>query len=105
MYQQSQRWLAVSVSEALAQDLRALSRFASGCAAEPTSAVIGSRTLRSTPESGLRAGYDGAKRKRGSKPRMAVDTLGRFRALHVTPAKSMTTPRSASSPPLFRRRR
>ncbi|HEY0784721.1 MAG TPA: transposase, partial [Acidobacteriaceae bacterium] len=37
-------------------------------------------------ESGTRAGYDGAKRKRGSKVHMAVDTLGHLLALHVTPA-------------------
>ena len=42
--------------------------------------------LRSTPESGSRAGYDGAKRKKGSKLHMAVDTLGHLLALHVTPA-------------------
>jgi transposase len=42
--------------------------------------------LRSTPESGPRAGYDGGKRKRGSKLHMAVDTLGHLLALHVTPA-------------------
>jgi hypothetical protein len=45
-----------------------------------------SRTLRSTPESGDRAGYDGAKRKRGSKIHAAVDTLGHLLTLHVTPA-------------------
>ena len=54
-------------------------------AAEPTAAVLDSRTLRSTPESGARAGYDGAKRKRGSKVHAAVDTLGHLLALHVTP--------------------
>ena len=43
-------------------------------------------TLRPTPETGTRAGYDGAKRKRGSKVHMAVDTLGHLLALHVTPA-------------------
>ena len=37
-------------------------------------------------ESGPRAGYDGAKRKRGSKLHLAVDTLGHLLALHVTPA-------------------
>ncbi|MCP1998471.1 hypothetical protein J2S34_000893 [Nitrobacter winogradskyi] len=45
-----------------------------------------SRTLRLTPESGHRAGYDGAKRKKGSKLHLAVDTLGHLLALHVTPA-------------------
>ena len=44
--------------------------------------------LRSTPESGERAGYDGAKRKQGSKLHVAVDTLGHLLALHVTPASA-----------------
>ena len=88
VYQQSRRWLAAGCFEALAQDLRALLRVASGRAAEPTAAIIDSRTLRSTPESGQRAGYDGAKRKRGSKLHLAVDTLGHLLALHVTPANS-----------------
>jgi len=70
----------------LAHDLRAVLRLASGRNAEPTAAIIDSRTLRSTPESGQRAGYDGGKRKRGSKLHLAVDTLGHLLALHVTPA-------------------
>jgi transposase len=86
VYQQTQRWLAAGCFEALAQDLRAVLRIADGRAADPTVAIIDSRTLRSTPESGSRAGYDGAKRKRGSKLHMAVDTLGHLLALHVTPA-------------------
>jgi hypothetical protein len=45
-----------------------------------------SRTLQSSPESGGRAGYDGAKRRKGSKVHAAVDTLGHLLALHVTPA-------------------
>lgn len=86
VYQQSQRWLASGCFEVLAQDLRAVLRMAAGREAEPTAAIIDSRTLRSTPESGPRAGYDGAKRKRGSKLHMAVDTLGHLLALRVTPA-------------------
>ena len=45
-----------------------------------------SRTLQSTPESGARAAYDGAKRRKGSKVHIAVDTLGHLLALKVTPA-------------------
>ena len=86
VYQQTQRWLAAGCFEALAQDLRAVLRLAAGRKEEPTTAIIDSRTLRSTPESGQRAGYDGAKRKRGSKVHLAVDTLGQLLALHVTPA-------------------
>jgi transposase len=44
--------------------------------------------LRSTPQSGERVGYDGAKRKKGSKLHLAVDTLGHLLALHVTPVNA-----------------
>jgi transposase len=48
--------------------------------------VIDSRTLQCRPESGARAGYDGAKRRKGSKVHIAVDTLGHLLALKVTAA-------------------
>lgn len=86
VYQQAQRWLAAGCFEALVDDLRAVLRLAAGRKAEPSAVILDSRTLRSTPESGGRAGYDGAKRKRGSKLHLAVDTLGHLLALHVTPA-------------------
>ena len=86
VYQQSRRWMEAGCFEALASDLRAVLRMASGRKAEPTAAILDSRTLRSTPESGPRAGYDGAKRKKGSKLHMAVDTFGHLLALYVTPA-------------------
>src|ERR687893_388701 len=60
VYQQTRRWLAAGVFD--------------------------SRTVRSTPESGARAGYDGHKKTNGSKVHMAVDTLGQLLALKVTPA-------------------
>src|SRR3954451_480851 len=88
VYQQAQRWLAAGCFEALAEDLRAVLRQLAGRAPEPTAAILNSRTLRSTPESGPRAGYDGAKRMRGSKLHMAVDTLGHLLAFHVTPANA-----------------
>jgi len=86
VYQQTHRWLSAGVFEAMVHDLRALLRLAQGRDKEPTAAILDSRTLRSTPESGNRSGYDGAKRKRGSKVHAAVDTLGHLLALHVTPA-------------------
>ncbi|MGF7151550.1 transposase [Sphingomonas zeicaulis] len=88
VYQQTQRWLAAGCFEALVDDLRAVLRLVTGRAAEPSAAIIDSRTLRSTPESGERAGYDGGKRKKGSKLHMAVETLGHLLALHVTPASA-----------------
>jgi transposase len=86
VYQQGQRWLASGVFEAMVHDLRELLRMLAGRDPRPSAAVLDSRTLQSTPESGPRAGYDGAKRRRGSKVHAAVDTLGHLRALHVTPA-------------------
>lgn len=85
-YQQTQRWMAAGVFEAIVHDLRMILRLAEGRTAHPSAAILDSRTLQSTPESGARAGYDGAKRKRGSKVHMAVDTLGHLLALHVTAA-------------------
>jgi transposase len=86
VYQQTQRWLKAGVFEAMVHDLRAVLRIAQGRNPEPSAAIFDGRTLQSTPESGGRAGYDGAKRKRGSKTHMAVDTLGHLLALLVTPA-------------------
>lgn len=63
-------------------DLREVLCAASGRNPSPTAAILDSRTLRSTPESGARAGYDGAKRKSGSKVHAAVDTLGHLLAMN-----------------------
>jgi transposase len=86
VYQQTQRWIRAGVFEAMVHDLRALLRLAKGRKEQPTAAIFDSRTLQSSPEGGQRAGYDGHKRKRGSKSHIAVDTLGHLLALHITPA-------------------
>jgi len=86
VYQQMRRWLAAGCFEAMVHDLRALLRVAAGRTAEPTAAIFDGRTLQSSPESGSRAGYDGHKKRRGSKVHLAVDTLGHLLALKVTPA-------------------
>jgi transposase len=86
VYQQSQRWIKAGVFESLVHDLRAVLRIADGRKESPTAAILDSRTLQSTPESGARAGYDGAKRRKGSKVHLAVDTLGHLLALCVTAA-------------------
>lgn len=72
--------------EALTADLRQLLRLHSGRPAAPRAAMLDSRTLTSTPESGHRAGYDGARRRKGSNVHVAVDTLGHLLAAVVTPA-------------------
>src|SRR5829696_892448 len=86
VYQQPRRWMTAGCFEAIVHDLRELLRLAQGRAPEPTAAILDSRTVRSTPESGARAGYDGHKRTKGSKVHAAVDTLGHLLALRVTPA-------------------
>lgn len=86
VYQQMQRWLRAGCFEAMVHDLRMLLREYAGRNAQPSAMVLDSRTLQSTPESGARAGYDGAKRRKGAKVHAAVDTLGQLLALHVTPA-------------------
>jgi transposase len=84
--QQTQRWLRAGCFEAMAEDLRVLLRLAAGRADAPSAAILDSRTLQSTPESGARAGFDGHKKRKGSKVHAAVDTLGHLLALKVTPA-------------------
>ena len=86
VYHQTQRWLKAGVFEALVHDLRIVLRVAGGRQGQPSAAGRESRTFQSSPESGGRAGYDGGKRRKGSKVPMAVDTLGHLLALHITPA-------------------
>jgi transposase len=86
VYQQARRRIAAGVFEDIAHDLRMILRVVDGREAQPTATILDGRTLQSTPESGKRAGYDGAKKKKGSKVHVAVDTLGHLLALKVTAA-------------------
>jgi len=86
VHSQLQRWLKAGVFETMIHDLRVFLRWADERNGAPTAAILDSRTLQSTPESGADAGYDGAKKRNGRKVHLAVDTLGHLLALHVTPA-------------------
>jgi transposase len=86
VHQQTMRWFKAGCFQLMAQELRMILRLALGKAEQPSAAIFDSRTLQSTPESGARAGYDGYKRRKGSKVHAAVDTLGHLLALKVTPA-------------------
>ena len=86
VYQQMRRWIDARCFETMVEDLRILLREFAGRKAQPTAMILDSRTLQSTPESGARGGYDGAKRRKGSKVHAAVDTLGLLLALQVTAA-------------------
>jgi transposase len=86
VYQQARRWVQAHVFEDIAHDLRVILRLVLEREPQPSAAVLDGRTLQSMPESGGRAGYDGHKKKNGSKIHVAVDTLGNLLALLVTPA-------------------
>jgi transposase len=86
VHQQTMRWIHSGVFEQMAHDLRELLRTLLEKSVQPSAAIYDSRTLQSSPESGARAGYDGYKRRKGSKVHVAVDTLGHLLALKVTAA-------------------
>jgi len=86
VYQQAQRWIKAGCFEAMAHDLREILRVLAERNEQPSAVILDGRTMQSTPESGERAGYDGYKRKKGSKVHIAVDTLGHLLALKVTAA-------------------
>jgi transposase len=85
VFDQASRWNKARVFEALIRDLRGLIRLGEGREWEPTAAIVDSRTLRST-RSSEGAGYDGAKKVKGRKLHLAVDTLGHLLATVVSPA-------------------
>lgn len=66
--------------------MRSIIRVGQGRLGQPSAVILDGRTLQSSCESGVRAGYDGYKRRRGSKVHRAVDTLGHLIDLTVTPA-------------------
>lgn len=86
VYQQFRRWNESGCFEAMVNDMRSIIRTAQGRKGQPSAVILDGRTLQSSCESGPRAGYDGYKRRNGSKVHMAVDTLGLLVALAVTPA-------------------
>jgi transposase len=85
-YQQARRWLQAGVFEQVAHDLRVILCLVNERDPQTSATILDGRTLQSTPESGHRTGYDGAKKKHGSKVHAAVDTMGNLLALKVTAA-------------------
>src|ERR687898_209800 len=80
------RWIVRTGSawRYMPHDLRVLLRLSKGREPGPTAAIVDSRTLRSTPESGPRGGYDGHKGKKGSKVHAAVGHFGKLLHLQVS---------------------
>jgi transposase len=86
VYQQARRWMQAGVFETITHELRVIVRTIEDRESHPSGIIVDSRTLQSTPESGDRAGFDGHKKKKGSKIHAAVDTLGNLLAVTVTAA-------------------
>ncbi|GEN63193.1 hypothetical protein [Acetobacter oeni] len=76
--------------EVLVHDLQAMRRMAKKKKAKPITAIIDSRTLRSTSERSSRAGYEGAKRNKRSKLHIVVDTLEHLLVVHVSRQTGIT---------------
>ena len=93
VYPQARRWMQAGVFEAVAEDLRIIVRVLEGRSEDPRLYLAGwaasswtAARCRAHPRSGGRAGYDGYKKKNGSKVHIAVDTLGNLLALKATAA-------------------
>ena len=88
VYQQARRWFDAGVFEAVTHELRVIVRMIEDRESQPSGAIFDGRTMQSTPESGARAGFDGHKKKKGSKIHAAVDTLGNLLAATTSCATS-----------------
>lgn len=80
-----QRWRKNGLWALLNETLRTFVRREAGKRAQPTAAILDSQTVRSADHAGGR-GYDAAKKTKGRKRHVLVDTLGLLLWVCVTPA-------------------
>ena len=80
-------WSRDHTWEALNARLRAHVRTAGGKRARPTAAILDSQSVKSDPHGGA-VGYDAAKKIKGRKRHLLVDTLGLVLGVLVTPAST-----------------
>lgn len=78
-------WILTGTLESIHARLRALAREAVGRRSRPTAAILDSQTVR-TAGLAEEAGYDGAKKTKGRKRFLLVDTLGHVLGVAVLPA-------------------
>jgi putative transposase len=78
-------WKRARLWEFIHDVLRGCVRVQAGKRTRPTAAILDSQTVRSSDHAGAR-GYDGAKKIKGRKRHILVDTLGLLLAVCVTPA-------------------
>lgn len=79
------QWTFSNTWEALNDRLRALLRADEGKRSRPTAAILDSQSVKSDPHGGD-VGYDAAKRVKGRKRHLLVDTLGLLLGIEITPA-------------------
>ncbi|WP_051242981.1 IS5 family transposase [Azohydromonas australica] len=86
IYKSFSRWAAQGAFEAMLHRLRQQWRERLGRHAQPSAAVLDSQSTRNSPQGG-EAGFDGAKKVKGRKRHMLVDTLGLLLAVTVSAAR------------------
>lgn len=99
IYGRFRRWKKAGVWAALNDQLRTLARADVGKRSRPTAAILDSQTVRSSDHAGD-TGYDAAKKTKGRKRHLLVDTLGLLLGIAVTPA---STPERAGAQVLLAR--
>lgn len=85
VYKAFARWAAAGVFEQMQDRLRQQWRSRMGRSNEPTAAVIDAQSNRASPQGG-ESGFDAAKKVKGRKRNLVVDTMGLVIALTVTAA-------------------
>ena len=81
------QWAKDNVWEAINARLRGLVRKEDGRDCRPTAAILDSQSVKSDPHGG-EVGYDAAKKIKGRKRHLLVDTLGLVLAVFITPAST-----------------
>jgi transposase len=85
VYHVFRQWTVDQTWEALNARLRAQVRELEGKGCRPTGAILESQSVKSDPHGG-KVGYDAAKKIKGRKRHILVDTLGLMLGIVVTPA-------------------
>jgi transposase len=87
VYHVFRRWCRDGIWEYLNARLRALVRAAAGKDCRPTAGILDSQSVKSDPHGGA-VGYDAAKKIKGRKRHLLVDTLGLVLGVAITPAST-----------------
>lgn len=87
VYHVFRKWAREKIWEAINARLRAHTRGKEGKRSRPTAAILDSQSVKSDPHGGT-VGYDAAKRIKGRKRHLLVDTLGLVLGVLVTPAST-----------------